>query len=192
MTPSDDSSSHAVPPTIIDEGGGLVIEMPPPLPPPMPGIPSSQRARKARGPRKQNAADGSSAPPPPFVGGPPGGAFDSGSPGPAADTRKLMADPEKAAKMLVGVVDGLLEMLARSRYAGICDEKGRPIVEAFAPTDDEKKELTDAVVLFMKASSMQMSPATNMLLCFGGMYGARALALEAVRSQVRKAQQGQG
>jgi hypothetical protein len=165
-------------------------EAPPTTPPPLLVDEPVIIAPRARGrPRKKPAdpAAGPSAPPPPFVGGPPRDAADPASASQAAAMRTLMADPEKAGKMLVGVVDGLLMMLANSRYGHMVEpNSGKPLVEVMRVSSKEQDELVAAVVMFMKASSMSISPGANMALAFGATYGFRAMALEAQRSALKK------
>lgn len=168
----------------------LLQEPAPVLPPP---VQKRQRGRPKRGQAPTDINGGPAAPPPPFVGGPPHDADNASAKAHAraqasqqAELRKLMADPEKAAKMLVGVVDGVLSMFANSRYGHLVGVDGKPLTEIFAVSSKEKDELIDAVCMFMKASSMQLSPGANMAIAFGATYGMRAFALESARSSVAK------
>lgn len=167
-----------------------------PVPPAPPISVSTSGKRKGRppgpgykGPRaKPSAPDveaGPSSPPPPFSGGPPHDTASAASP--QAALRQIMVDPEKAGRMLVGVVDGLLTMLASTRYGQLIEpQSGRPLVELMAVSSKEKDDLVDAVVTFMKASSMAMSPGLNLAVAFGATYGSRAFALESARRTVMK------
>ncbi len=170
------------------------LEPPPPASPfeapPLIVVPSAAPRTRGRPRKRPDPASGPSAPPPPFVGGPPRNDDAAGASGPQAELRKVLADPEKASKMLVGVVDGLLTLLAKSRYGNLVGPNGVPLVELMAVTSKERDELTDAVCLFLKASSMSISPGANMAIAFGATYGVRAMGLESTRAALKKQARG--
>jgi hypothetical protein len=188
-SPTPAATDPTLPPVLLDE---------PEAPPPVivvdvagPSMPSSRPRSHKKRRVPVDPMGGQAAPPPPFAAGPPEDAKRDASSATQAPNamRALMADPEKAGKMLVGVVDGLLTMLAKTRYGSLIEpNSGKPLVELMEVSSKEKDDLVDAVVLFMKASSMQVSPGLNLAMAFGATYGGRALALESTRSAMRKAQ----
>jgi len=178
------------PPTIAtaaaDAGGPTIIIADTPAP--------TTRGKGKSHKKKPDPAAGPSSPPPPFVGGPPEGDERSRAQNVAAGAaqaqQKVAAvtiDPKVAAESLVGLVDGAFGMFAQSRYGTIVDPaSGKSLVELFAVTSEERENLVAAVVLFMKASSMQMSPGLNLAMAAGMTYGMRVVALEKSRAVVMK------
>jgi hypothetical protein len=176
---------------------GVKVSVDPPKPPSKPrGSWGGARKGAGRKPSVETAPPlptSHGAPEPPFSGGPPGTTAPSATPsGTPVSKATEMADPSKVAKLLTAVLDSAATEVAKLRYVD-ADGKpltlpdGTPLYQLASATDEAKKDIQDAIVVYLAAYSVKMTPGQALVLAVGAAYVPKALALEKARSTLLRA-----